>query len=46
MISQDGARRAAGKGMEMTSLGRLLPGLQGIKLVFVILLASVPGVLK
>lgn len=31
---------------EMTSLGRLLPGLQGIKLAFVTLLASVPRALK
>ena len=35
-----------GKGWEMTSLERLLPSLQGIKLAFVILLAAVPTPLK
>ena len=31
-----------GREREMTSLGRLLPSLQRIKLAFVVLLASVP----
>lgn len=35
-----------GREWEMTSLGRLLPGLKGIKLAFVIFLASVPTALK
>lgn len=35
-----------GREWEMTSLGRLLPSLQGIRPAFVILLASVPTALK
>lgn len=41
MISQDETGRVAREGWAVTSLGRPVPGRKGIKLAFVILLASV-----